>query len=223
MAVLAVGVAFAAAAAGAGVAVGVTAATIATLISIGFAVGSTLGSLLFAPDAPDVIGPRLTDLQIQSVSYGTPIPIVYGVVRVPGTVIWGQELETRSSTEEGGGKGKGGGGSSTSYTYWGHIAVAFTAGPIDHYRRVWADGKLIYDARALPATEKYPGEMELYLGTEEQMPNGMMEAAQGLGQVPAYRGLAYIAFGGGHGFPLADFGSHYPTFTAEICREPESA
>jgi len=226
MAVLAIGAVFAVAAGGAAAAAGAAAATIMTAVSLGFAVGSTLGSLLFPPDTPDVIGPRLADLHIQTASYGVAIPWLYGAAKLPGIVLWGVDISERTNEEELGGKGGMMGGSSqtsTTYTYFGRCAVAFCAGPVDEFRRIWADGKLIYDGSVEPPTEKYPGELTLYLGTEDQLPNGMIEAVEGLGQVPAHRGVAYIAVGGGHGFPLADFGNHYPSFTAEICRHPAEA
>jgi hypothetical protein len=226
VAVLAIGAVFAVGAGAGAAALGAAAGTVMTAVSLGFAVGSTLGSLLFPPDVPDVIGPRLQDLQIQTASYGTPIPLLYGVARLPGIVLWGLDIDERTNEEELGGKGGmlgGGGQTSTTYTYYGRLAVAFCAGPVDEIRQIWADGKLIYDGSVEPAVEKYPGELQIYLGTEDQLPNGLMEAAQGLGRVPAHRGICYIAVGGGHGFPLADFGNHYPTFTAEVCRHPESA
>lgn len=255
MAILALGVGVAAVAGGTAAAFGASAALIATAASIGFTIGSTLGTLLFPPSAPDVIGPRLTDLQIQSASYGTAIPLVYGLVRLPGIVLWGLPLEEREHTEEVGGKGGGGSQEVTSYSYWGRLAVGFCVGPIGHFGRVWADGKLIYDgtgqhsptapgsldpaalalnpslglllagahANVGPVTEKYPGEMRLYLGGEGQGPDPLIEADKGVGQVPAFRGLAYIVFGVGQGFPLADFGNRYPQFSAEVCREPPPA
>jgi hypothetical protein len=223
MAILAIGAAFAAAASAGAYAVGATATVIATAASIGFTVGSTLGTLLFPASQPYVIGARITDLQIQAASYGTPIPLGYGVFRTPGVILWGLPIEERSTTEETGGKGKSGGGEITNYTYWGHIAIGFCAGPIDEFRRVWCDGKLVYDATSLPATEKYPGELRFYVGDEAQLPDSLMEADKGAGNVPAYRGFAYLVAGVGHGFPLADFGNRYPTFTVEICRAPASA
>jgi len=60
--------------------------------ALGFAIGSTvggaLGGFLFPPEQEDVQGPRLKDLQIQTSTYGQPIPILYGTMRVAGNVIW---------------------------------------------------------------------------------------------------------------------------------------
>ena len=60
---------------------------------------------------PDMMGPRIDDLQIQSASEGAPVPYVLGTARVSGTIIWlGRLQEVEEST---GGKGGGGGASSS--------------------------------------------------------------------------------------------------------------
>lgn len=67
---------------------------------IGAAIGATLGqsidrALLFP--TPRRTGPRLTELAVQTSSYGTPIPRLFGTMRVAGSVIWATDLiETRS-------------------------------------------------------------------------------------------------------------------------------
>ena len=38
-------------------------------------------------------GPRLGDLSVQTSSYGTPVPRIYGTMRVAGTVVWATELK----------------------------------------------------------------------------------------------------------------------------------
>ena len=50
--------------------------------SIGWMLGSALGSAL---DPQKIQGPKLTDLKVQGTEYGTPIPILYGAMRIaPG-------------------------------------------------------------------------------------------------------------------------------------------
>ncbi|WP_313539584.1 hypothetical protein [Sphingomonas sp.] len=49
-------------------------------------------------------GPRLADLRVQTSSYGTAIPQLFGTIRVAGSVIWATDLIEHRATE-GGGKG----------------------------------------------------------------------------------------------------------------------
>ena len=62
---------------------------------IGAAIGALAGSAadraLFAP--PRREGPRLTELAVQTSSYGTPIPKVFGTMRVAGSILWATDLE----------------------------------------------------------------------------------------------------------------------------------
>ena len=53
---------------------------------------------------------------------------------------------------------------------------------------------------------------ELYLGTEDQLPDPTIESYEGVGTAtcPAYRGLAYIVF---HDFQLEKYGNRIPNFT----------
>lgn len=66
---------------------------------VGAALGGVIGqavdrNVLLTPRARQ--GPRLSDLKVQTSSYGTQIPKVFGTMRVAGCVIWATELiETR--------------------------------------------------------------------------------------------------------------------------------
>ena len=108
---------------------------------IGGAIGSLLGNqldrALLGPKRQ--VGPRLGDLSVQTSSYGTQIPKLFGTLRVAGTVIWATDL--REDTHHAGG-GKAG-GSTTSYSYSASFAVALSARPILGVGRIWADGNLL--------------------------------------------------------------------------------
>jgi hypothetical protein len=71
--------------------------------AIGALIGQQIDSRLFAPKARQ--GPRLGDLSLQTSSYGSAIPRLFGTMRVAGTVIWATDLQERRSTS-GGGKGR---------------------------------------------------------------------------------------------------------------------
>lgn len=186
--------------------------------ALGWTIGSAVGSLLFPAKVPDQEGPRLTDLSVTSSAYGAPIPEIYGTMRSAGALIWSSGLIETSHEEEVGGKG-GGGASYTTYSYRASFALAFCAGPIAGVRKLWADGKLIYDmsdtaaVTTLLASADVGARIRIYRGTEDQLPDPTIEAYAGAGNVPAHRGLAYLVF---EDFELADYGNRIPNITAEI-------
>lgn len=108
---------------------------------LGAAAGAYLDqNVLFPP--PDVKGPKLDSLQLGSASEGSPVNYCLGKEnRCPGTVIWVTEPRARKKTS--GGKG---GPSVTTYTYTVDVAIAFCEGPINRIPRLWANGKLLYNA-----------------------------------------------------------------------------
>jgi hypothetical protein len=175
---------------------------------IGGALGSLLGqqidNALFAPKARQ--GPRLGDLTVQTSSYGTAIPKIFGTLRAAGTVIWATGLkETRSTS--GGGKGKP---KVTSYSYSASFAVALSGRPIKDVRRIWADGKLL---RGAAGDFKTRTKFRLYRGSEGQAPDPLIASREGIGATPAHRGLSYAVF---EDFQLADYGNRIPSLTFEI-------
>jgi len=182
--------------------------------SVGYFVGSTLGSYLTAEDT-EVTGPRLSDLDPKISSYNRVITRVYGTERVIGNIIWKQPLVEVRNKEEEGGKGGMGGGSTTSttFSYNGVFAVGIAEGE-QEFIQVWGGDKLIFDAEGSDgAIAKYRNVMTFYTGTETQDPDPTMESYEGVGWVPAHRGLCYIVF---NNLPLADFGNRLPVISAKI-------
>ena len=49
-------------------------------VALGAAVGGAIGGAIDPPKGPKIVGPRLSDLSVQTASYGAPIPRVYGTV-----------------------------------------------------------------------------------------------------------------------------------------------
>ena len=184
---------------------------------IGYAVGSAVGSRLDQPKT-NVSGPRLNDRRVQASTWGERIPIVYGSYRLAGNLIWTAGIrEVVSRTRN---RGKGGGGqTTTTYTYFSNFAVAICEGPIIGVKRIWANGKLYYnagnnaDAVTLIESQQRSGLFTLYTGTETQTPSSVIEADKGVGNVPAHRGLAYIVF---ENLPLADYGNALPNLEFEV-------
>lgn len=184
--------------------------TVGTLVGgpIGGAIGALIGqqvdSRLFAPKGRQ--GPRLGDLTVQTSSYGSPIPRIFGTMRVAGTVIWATDL-VENKTKRGGGKGRP---SSTTYSYSASFAVALSGRRITDVRRIWADGKLLRgNAGDFKAAVKY----RLYLGDEAQRADPAIAAAEGRADAPAFRGIAYAVF---ENLELGDFGNRIPSLTFEV-------
>lgn len=177
---------------------------------IGGPIGGALGALagqaidgrLFRGAARD--GPRLTELAVQTSSYGTPIPRLFGTIRVAGTVIWSTDLiETRTTNRAG--KGQPG---TNSYSYSASFAVALSARPILGVRRIWAEGKLL---RGAGGDWKARTGFRLHLGGEDQAVDPLIASA--MGTTPAYRGIAYGVF---EGLDLTDYGNRIPSLTFEV-------
>ena len=168
--------------------------------------GGYIDSKLFGPHVTQEVG-KMSDLQMQTASYGAPIPLILGTCRSTGNVIWSTKFVEHTKTEKQGGKGGGGGVTTTTYSYTVSFAVGICQGPITAIGRVWADGKLVDLA-------KY--QHTVYLGGDTQTPDSWMEAVEGAGNVPAFRGLAYIVF---KDLAIGDFGNRIPSFSFEVIRQ----
>lgn len=152
-------------------------------------------------------GPRIKNMKVSASTYGAAIPNIFGVCRTAGNVIWSSPIQTKK-------RRVGKGGSQIDYVYSCSVAVAYCEGPATRIRKMWADGKLIYDQSGESDASQLPNyTVRVYLGTEDQLPDSTIEASVGDGQTPAYRGLCYVVF---EDLPLADFGNRLPQFTAEI-------
>ncbi|QLC23663.1 hypothetical protein HFP57_00545 [Parasphingopyxis algicola] len=172
--------------------------------ALGAIIGQQVDNEIFKPGGRQ--GPRLNDLRLQTSSYGTPIPKVFGTMRVAGTVIWATDIR-EDRRREGGGKGRP---RTTTYSYSASFAVALSARPIRAIHRIWADGKLL---RGAAGDFKSETGFRLHLGDESQPVDPLIAAAEGGGGSPAYRGLALAVF---ENCQLADFGNRIPSLTFEV-------
>lgn len=193
----------------------------ATLVlsQIGSAIGGPAASIAgaFAGSAIDRSllgssrnrGARLDQLAVQGSGYGGTIPRIYGRMRVAGNIIWATPVrETRLQT--GGKAGTGGSGYSVS------LAIALSATPIINVGRVWADGKQVRSASGEFAV---PVVMRVYTGSEAQDPDPLIEAAEGAGSAPAYRGMAYLVL---EDLQLGEFAGRVPQFSFEVVSSIEN-
>ncbi len=183
---------------------------------VGALVGGYLDARLFAPDRPDVQGPRLNDLRIGGSAYGAPIPLVYETYRVGGQLLWATDILEVAASDEVGGKG-GPSYTSTSYSYYGAFAVGLCAAnpgpaPITGVSQIFADGRLIWEDGD-PAGSPYNEHIRVHLGGLDQLPDPLIEAQEGVGNVSALQHWCYVVF---DHLPLADFGNRLPTITAVV-------
>lgn len=208
MAVLAIAAAGAAIGASAAAATGVMA--VATAAQIGWMVGALVGNMFFGPKPP---GPKINDIRVQDSAYGKIIPRVYGMYRIAGNVIWAGQPHEHSS----GGKGMGKGGGQTVVRM--SFAIGLCEGPIQGVRRIWANGKLVYDISNPSNFAQISGSNQMlqnftvYNGDELQNADPTMESQLGVGNVPAHRGLAYVVF---NELDLSEWGNFLPSFSFEV-------
>ena len=172
--------------------------------AIGAVIGQQIDRSIFAPKGRD--GPRLKELDIQTSSYGSDVPAIFGAMRVAGTVIWATDLIERR-VKSGGGKGRP---STTGYSYSVNMAVALSSRPVVRVGRIWADGNLL---RGENGDFKTDTQFRFHAGHNDQPLDPLVASAESAGQCPAYRGLACVVF---EDFQLADYGNRIPSLTFEI-------
>jgi hypothetical protein len=172
--------------------------------AIGAAIGQQIDQVVFAPKPRE--GARLKELEVQTSSYGSQIPAIFGAMRVAGTVIWATDLVERRS-KSGGGKGRP---ATINYSYSVSMAVALSSRPVARIGRIWADGNLL---RGGAGDLKVDTQLRLYTGHDDQPLDPLMASAENAGQCPAHRGLAYAIF---EDLQLADYGNRIPSLTFEL-------
>lgn len=177
--------------------------------ALGAQIGGMIGGYIDPPKGPKIEGPRLSDLTVQTATLGAVIPQVFGTTAVFGNIFWVENnaLKETKNTES---QGKGGGGQEvTNYTYSATFALGLCKGPIVGIKRIWISGKLVYtndstDTASIAAGLQPEINFTLHTGTSTQAANPRMQAALGVANTSAYRGLAYLVF---EDLQLADFGN----------------
>lgn len=176
-------------------------------------IGGIIGTIFF----PDHKSPNMPDMRVQNSAYGQNIPWLYGLMRTPGNVIWCGTPHVHSQKHR-----QGKGFMSPSYTsnnYQLSFATGLCEGPIVGVRRIWANGKLIYDISNPSDFEQLSGSQNMttnftvYNGDNSQMPDPTMESQLGVGNVPAHRGLAYVVF---NELDLTPYGNIIPNLSFEV-------
>ncbi|OAN68370.1 host specificity protein [Rhodobacteraceae bacterium EhC02] len=181
-----------------------------SMVAVGRLVGATLGRAidqrLLGQGSEAVETGRVDRFRLTGSGEGEAITQLYGRMRIGGHVIWASDFnETVTVTRTGGGKGSPR-VTQTSYSYSISLAIALCEGVITGVPRVWADGMEIAPSDL---------NMRVHHGDAHQQPDPRIEAVEGTGQVPAYRGTAYVVI---EDLPLARFGNRVPQFEFEVIR-----
>lgn len=162
--------------------------------SIGWAVGSVVGSLLFAPDGPRA---ELQDTRAAKLQLGAKMPRVYGRARLPMNPRW--QSDWRATPQESGGKG-GGGSEYFTYSADGLFWVADGTNVITGVR-VWHNGKLVWTSLAEASAESIDASAAASLwsaitfhdGNVAQDPWPVYEAAVGTANADAHRRMFCVS------------------------------
>lgn len=165
---------------------------------------------IFGPVRRRSQGPRREEIRFQNAAEGTGIPRLYGRQRLGGQIIWITDFTetTEVTTQSSGGKGvsRTVEQQHTVYHYAVSLAIGLCEGEIGRIARVWADGRPV---------SMSDWTVRLHKGTQDQLPDPLIEAAEGLENAPAFRGLAYLVI---ENLQLGEFGNRVPQFNFEVER-----
>ncbi len=199
--------------------------------AVGYGIGQVV-QMNYKPPKIDMPAAQITELREQTSSEGNPQPVIYGVARpIGGNLIWQTPAEKKYWKEKIGRvkvkKSLPSGKNKYEDIYQEHedivrsYAIRICRGPEVTVLRVWKNGKLVYDARGtawgIENNETFLRNVTFYDGAWDQMPDPHMEAKIGYGQVPAYRGLAYMVVAEDN---LTDYRGAMPQYTFEVGRSP---
>ncbi len=177
----------------------------------GGVIGRSIDQRLMGQGSDVVDTGRANRLRLTGSGEGDAIAQVYGRMRVAGQIIWATEFrEDVNVSRAGGGKGAPKAPKVRQFSYSVSVALALCEGEISHVGRVWADGTEV-------ARDSLT--MRVYTGTRDQLPDPRIEAVEGAGTVPAYRGTAYVVI---EDLELGDFGNRVPQFTFEVTRPSQA-
>ena len=178
---------------------------------IGRAIGATVGRsidqrILGGQSDATEVG-RVDRFRLSGVGYGLPVNEVWGRMRVAGEIIWASRF-LQSVRKSGGGKGVPR-SSTETFSYTVSLAIALCRGEASSVGRIWADGVEI---------AKNSLNLRFYPGNEDQLPDPKIEAVEGAGMAPTYRGMCYVVI---ESLQLSRFGNRIPQFSFEVIRSAQ--
>jgi len=180
---------------------------------IGRAVGATFGRMIdqrIMGQGSDVVpSGRIDKFHLSHAGEGEAIARSFGRVRLGGQVVWASRFLETANTTGGSGKGTAHSRPTKSYAYSVSLALALSEGKVTRIGRIWADGQEV---------AKSDFNMRFYPGDEVQMPDPKVEAVEGAGMAPAFRGVSYVVF---EDLDLGQFGNRIPQFSFEVFRRAQ--
>lgn len=213
-------------------ALGVVGAVIGNMIapgiggSIGFALGSMAGGFVDPGKLPKIEGPRVNDKRVTTSNYGVSIPETYGTVPVAGDYDWCTDLIEETITTTSGGKGPAPEQQVSESTYHVHCRVSSSVGP-GRILKIKMNGLTVYENTTGEAVSDprgnancnvdytIIGEIRLFDGDEDQLPDSIEESYLGVGNVPGYRGKVGCVV---EHLVLTKLGNRPPTFEFEVAK-----
>lgn len=164
---------------------------------LGFFIGSLVGNAI---DPVRIKAPSIGDIAQQTSAEGVACPLYAGTAGGAGNLVYASEPDI---VDGGTSSGKGGpeveNPDRAYITFIIRIGASLFDGPgyrlgITGLRKVWEDEKLVYDvspeSTILEESAKYAEGFSFYPGDHTQLPDPDVEAIEGVGNVPAYRGRA---------------------------------
>lgn len=177
--------------------------------AVGASVGRNIDQRILGAGSDAVAVGRVERFHIAGAGYGAPIKQVWGRMRIAAEIIWASRFKENRSSSTG---GKGSPRPTTeNFSYTVSIALALCEGPALRIGRIWSDG-----------VEIAPSSLNLrfYTGSEDQLPDPKIEAVEGVGFAPSYRGIAYVVI---EDLALARFGNRVPQFSFEVVRRAKTS
>lgn len=186
-----------------------------SMTAVGRFIGASLGRaidqrLMGQGSEVTVEGNRIDRFRVNRAGEGAPMARSYGRTRMSGHVIWASAFTEHVESETSGGGGKGAPAqpevTTTTYRYSVSLAIAICEGEITGISRIWADGEEI---------SREDLNLRVYPGSPDQLPDPKIEAIEGSGAVPAYRGTAYVVL---EELDLSPFGNRVPQLSFEVTK-----
>lgn len=181
--------------------------------SLSFKIGKLFGGILNKKLFKNKVflsteGKRLETINVQTVKYGKEIPIVYGNVKLAGNIIWDSGLKELKNviSESQNTPNQSSEYSYTKYEYKISLAIALCEGEIEGVSRIWINNIII---------NKSLYNIRVYNGSNQQLPDPLIEKVEGKGKTCAFRGIAYVVF---EDFPISKFKNQIPKFNFEVIR-----
>ena len=147
----------------------------------------------------------IRQIRVQTSAYGNVIPLVYGICRITGNIIWHGDIVATKHADpvESGGKGGGSPSTTVSYTYKGAGAFALCQGPITSIGSTTLPTDYWIDKKQYP----YATPFSRFLGTYSQAPWAYLQSTHPTEAI-SYPGIAYAAVSGYDLKPDGSMGNH---------------